>query len=336
MKAIVLNEIGPPENLKIKELPEPVPEEGEIVIQLKAAALNHRDVWIRTGQYPDIKLPVILGSDGAGEVVAIGSNVDSSWMGKAVIINPGLKWGPDESVQGAYFRILGMPDNGTYAEFIRVSVENIHVKPDWLTFEEAAAIPLASLTAYRSLVSRGGFKPGETILITGIGGGVSSFVLLIAKAIGATAIVTSGSDAKLEKAFALGADYGFNYRCDDWMQKVIEISGGKGPDLVVDSVGGDTFAKALELLKPGGRLVLYGATAGLPKDINLRKIFWNQLNIMGSTMGSPTDFKNMLQLYEKHKIHPVIGKVFSLEEAGNAHQYMEQAEQFGKIVLKIP
>ena len=335
MKAIVLRTLGEAENLRLEDVPDPQPEPHEAVIRLVAAALNHRDVWIRRGQYAGIKLPIILGSDGAGEVVAVGTDVDQSLIGRDVVLNPSLDWGANERVQGAEFRILGLPDNGTYAQLAKVPASNVHPKPDVLSFESAAAIPLASLTAYRALVSRAQLRPGETVLVTGIGGGVSSFALAIAKKLGARVFVTSGSDAKLERARQLGADGGVNYHSQDWAKEILALCGGEKPDVVIDSVGGETFAKAIEIVKPGGRIAIYGATTGLPKEINLRRIFWNQINILGSTMGTAQDFEQMLGLYSDGGLEPVIDQVFPLAEAAAAHRRMEEAEQFGKIVLRI-
>ncbi len=200
MKAIVLKELGGPEKLLWEEVPEPVPRSGEVLVRLKAAALNHRDAWIRQGLYANIQLPTILGSDGSGEVVAVGSGVEPGLLGQAVLINPCLDWGPEVKVQGPEMRILGMPDNGTYAPLVAVPASNIRPKPESLSFEEAAALPLAAMTAYRALVTRAQVMAGETVLITGVGGGVASLALQIAHALGARTVVTSGSDQKIERA----------------------------------------------------------------------------------------------------------------------------------------
>src|SRR5215813_8932267 len=211
MKAVVLRELGGPENLRSEEIADPQPNANEVVVRLKAAAINHRDLFIRQGKYAGIKLPIILGSDGAGEIAEVGAEVDRALIGKAVVINPSLDWGNDERTQGPSFRILGLPDDGTYAELIKVPAANVHTKPTALSFEEAAAIPLASLTAYRAVVTRAQVQPGETVLVTGIGGGVSSFALQVAKHRGARVFVTSGSDTKLARARELGAEGGANY-----------------------------------------------------------------------------------------------------------------------------
>jgi NADPH:quinone reductase-like Zn-dependent oxidoreductase len=333
MKAVVLREIGGPENLLYENVADPQPGAGEVVVRLKAAALNHRDVWIRLGKYAGIKLPIILGSDGAGEVAAAGSGVDSSLMGKPVIINPGLEWGEGERTQQKEFRILGLPDDGTYAQMVKVPAQYVHAKPDHLTFEEAAALPLAGLTAYRAVVSRAQVKAGETVVVTGIGGGVATFALQICRALGAKVFVTSGSEEKIAHARSLGAAGGVNYREDDWAKQLMEMTGG-GPDVVVDSAGGQSLEKAVEIIQPAGRIVFFGATTGLAQNLDLRRIFWKQLNILGSTMGSPREFAAMVKLYSEHKLKPVVDQVFPLADAAAAHQRMDEAGQFGKVILR--
>jgi NADPH:quinone reductase-like Zn-dependent oxidoreductase len=313
---------------------DPKPGPGEVVVRLHAAALNHRDLWIRKGLYAGIKLPIILGSDGAGEVAALGVGADPTLLGKSVVINPGFDWGEDERVQSQYFRILGLPDDGTYAEFVKAPATHVHRKPAAWTWEEAAALPLAGLTAYRAVVTRAQVKAGEHVLITGIGGGVSLAALQIATARGARVVVTSGSDAKLQRAKLLGAIGGVNYKSSDWSKAAAGLTQG-GPDVVIDSVGGDTLAKAIEIAKPGGRLVTYGATTGPIPQLEVRRIFWKQLSLLGSTMGTPREFAAMLELYTSSNIRPVVDQSFALADAPAAHTRMEEAGQFGKIVLKI-
>ncbi len=334
MKAVLLEELGGADVLKVKEVADPVPGEGEVVVRLKAAALNHRDVYIRQGLYAGIKLPAILGSDGAGVITAVGPGVAADLTGQEVVIDPCFDWGDDERVQSSRFHILGMPDNGTYAEMIKVPVQNTVRKPAGLSFEEAAAIPLAGLTAYRAVVSRAQVESRDTVLVTGIGGGVALFALQIALARGARVFVTSGSDEKLARAADLGAEGGINYSSADWGRELVALTGG-GPDVVLDSVGGETFSKALEILKPGGRLVTYGATTGAAGKLEIRRIFWKQLSLFGSTMGTRAEFLLMLELYEKKALRPVVDQVFRLDQAALAHQRMEEGAQFGKIVLAV-
>lgn len=335
MKAIVLHKTGDSGNLQLEEVADPVPGPQEVVVRLRAAALNHRDVWIRRGQYAGIKLPAILGSDGAGEVSELGEGCDSALLGKQVLIYPALNWGQNPRVFGHEFRILGMPDWGTYAERICIPAENLYPIPTGYSYEEAASFPLAALTAYRALVSRIQLQKGETVLITGIGGGVSQFALQIATALGATAYVTSGSDLKLERALQNGAAGGANYGSPDWAGKILEMTGGVGTDVVIDSVGGSTFDQVIDLVKPGGRIVTYGSTSGPTPQLQVRRVFWKQLDILGSTMGMPEEFSRVLRLFQNTGTHPILDQTFPLQEAASAHQRMEKAEQFGKIVLRI-
>jgi NADPH:quinone reductase-like Zn-dependent oxidoreductase len=254
-------------------------------------------------------------------------------VGRDVVIDPSLNWGTDERAQGSSFHILGLPVDGTYAEMVLVPAANLHPKPAHLSWEEAAAVPLASVTAYRALVTRAQVQPGETVLITGIGGGVAATALVIAARLGAKVWVTSGHDAKLTAARTHGAEGGVDHRKDDWPKTLVAEIGYR-PDVVIDSAGGDTFNKALDVLKPGGRLVTYGSTLGAADRVEIRRIFWKQLNVLGCTMGPPSDFAAMLKLYEGG-LRPVIDKVFPLEQASDAHIRMEAGDQFGKIVLKI-
>ena len=334
MKAILLQELKTPDALKLAEVPDPVPGDGEVQVRLKAAALNHRDVFIRQGLYAGIKLPVILGSDGAGVISAVGAGVSQQRIGEEVVVDPCFDWGDDPRAASSRFRILGMPDQGTYAELICVPEANVHPKPTEMTFEEAAALPLAGLTAYRAVATRAVVEKGETVLVTGIGGGVALFALQIARARGARVFVTSSSDEKLGRARELGAEGGVNYKSAEWGKELVALSGG-GPDVVIDSIGGETFSRGVEVLKAGGRLVSYGATTGAAGKFEIRRVFWKQLSILGSTMGTREEFAAMLKLYEREKLKPVVDRVFKLEEAAEAHQRMEESAQFGKIVLKI-
>ena len=334
MRAVVLNAVGDVDHLHVEERPDPYPDEGEAVVRLRAAALNHRDVWIRKGLYAGIKLPIILGSDGAGQVADVGAGVDSSWLGRDVVVDPALDWGSDDRAQDNSFQFLGLPLDGTYAEMVCVPAANLYAKPAHLSWEEAAAIPLASVTAYRALVHRARVQSGETVLVTGIGGGVATCALVIATQLGAKVWVTSGSDSKLRAAKTRGADGGVNHRNDDWPKTLLAEVGSR-VDVVIDGAGGDTFNKALDLLKPAGRLVSYGATLGAAHHVEVRRIFWKQLNVLGSTGGSPSDFAAMLEMYERTGMRPIIDKVFPLEQASDAHIRMEAGDQFGKIVLKI-
>lgn len=323
MRAVRLHEIGGPEKLIVEDVAMPEPGAGDVLVRLRAAAFNRRDVFITQGLYPGIALPRTLGSDGAGAVEA---------TGEEVVINPMLSWGDDPHVWGKDASILGMPHDGTFAQYVSVPKENVFAKPAHLTMEEAAAIPLAGLTAYRATFTRGELEAGETVLIPGVGGGVQTFVLLYAKAAGARAIVTSGSEEKLERARAMGADVTINYADNPEWQKSIK----RGEvDLVVDSSGGDTLAKALSVLRPGGRLVIYGGTR-LDATVKLFPIFWNHVDIRGTSMGSPADFSAMLELFTREKLKPAVDHIYAMTDAVDAAKRMAAGDQFGKIVLTIP
>jgi NADPH:quinone reductase-like Zn-dependent oxidoreductase len=333
MRAVVLRTVGAPEVLRVEEVPDPRPDAGEAIVRLRAAALNHRDVWIRTGRYAGITLPIILGSDGAGDVVETGAGVDPAWRGREVVIDPTLNWGLDERVQGEAFQILGLPRDGTYAELVRVPADALHDRPRHLTWEEAAAAPLASVTAYRAVITRAQVKRGETVVVTGIGGGVATCALLIGRHAGASVYVTSGSDAKIETARRHGAAGGVNHGDPEWPKALIRLIGGR-PDVVIDGAGGDTFNRALDLVKPGGRVVSYGATLGPTQNLEVRRIFWKQLSVLGSTMGSRRDFAAMLAVYGEG-LRPIVDTLLPLDRAADAHRRMEEGKQFGKIVLRI-
>ncbi|HZP43971.1 MAG TPA: zinc-binding dehydrogenase [Candidatus Binatia bacterium] len=330
MRAAVLEGVDRP--VVTKEVPEPAPAPGSAVVRLRAAALNHRDVWIQKGMYAGLKFPVVLGSDGAGTVAAVGADADRAWVGREVVINPSLDWGPDPRAQGAGFRILGLPDDGTFAEAIRVPVANLAPKPPHLSWEQAATLPLAGLTAYRALFTRARLRAGEKVLVTGIGGGVALFALQFALAAGATVWVTSGSAEKLRRARDLGAAGGASYRDPDWSQ-ALQTEAGLF-DVVVDSAGGEGFGRLIELAAPGGRIVFFGATTANPPGIDLRRCFFRQLTLLGTTMGSPPDFAGMLALVAARRLEPVVDEVFALDAAETAFRRMEAGAQFGKIVLR--
>jgi zinc-binding alcohol dehydrogenase/oxidoreductase len=319
--------------LKIATVPDPSAGSGEAVVRLRAAALNHRDVWIKLGQYAGLKFPCIPGSDGAGVVESVGAGVDASWLRREVIINPSLDWGGRESAQGDAFSILGLPRDGTLAEKIAVPVANLAPKPAHLTWEEAAALPLAGLTAYRALSVRARLKSDDRVLITGIGGGVALFALQLAVAHGVEVFVTSSSAEKISRAIALGAAGGANYKEAGWAAALIRAHGPF--DVIVESAGGEGFNELIDLAAPGGRIVFFGATRGNAPSVALRKIFWRQLSLLGSTMGSPCDFAGMLDFVALHRLKPVVSDVFPLARATEAFALMERGGQFGKIVVQL-
>lgn len=332
MRAIRLERQGAPEELKLVELPDPLAQPGGVVVRLRAAGLNRRDVFIRQGLYPRIQLPCVLGSDGAGEVSSVGAGVDASWIGKRVVLLPGEGWGQDPRVQGRDFLILGMPKQGTLAEQIAVPVSQIREAPAHLSFEECAALPLGGLTAYRSLVTRGELRAGEHVLVTGIGGGVATLALVLARALGAQVSVTSGSEEKLAKARALGAIAAVSYKTKGW-EKELVAQAGRPPSLIIDGAGGDDLNALIAVAAPGARIVAYGATRGPPKALDMPRLFFKQLDLRGSSMGSDADFDAMLALVSSAQVRPVVDRVFPLAEAVEANRLLEQSEQMGKIIL---
>jgi zinc-binding alcohol dehydrogenase/oxidoreductase len=332
MNAVLLEETGPPEVLRLKSVPDPLPGPGEAVVELRAAALNHRDIFLRKG-IARSPLPVIPGSDGAGVVRALGSGAAGVEVGDEVVILPSLAWGGGEAGPGPNFRILGGPDDGTYAELIRIPAENCYPRPSRLSWHEAAALPLAGLTAWRALVSRAGLRSGETVLVLGIGGGVATVATMMARAAGARVIVTSSSDEKLARGRELGAEAGVNYTTSDWVAAVKELTGGRGVDIVVDSVG-STWADSINCLRPGGRLVVFGGTGGGKVELAVRPVTMGQVSMLGTTMGSPRDFAGMLAAVANQDWAPVIDSVRPLADAAGAHARAEAGEQFGKLILE--
>lgn len=319
MDALVLNAVNEP--LSFQSLADLKAEPGHVVVSLMASALNHRDLFITRGLYAGIRLPVIPGSDGAG---LLGD--------RRVVIYPALEWGDSPDFQGKDFRVLGMPDNGTFAQYIAVPQSSVYDMPAHLTWEQAAALPLAGLTAWRTLFSRCKLQRGEKVLITGIGGGVALTALQLAVAAGATVYVTSGSNEKINKAVELGAAGGENYKEDGWDKRLKQNSGGF--DVVIDSAGGDGFSLLPGMCNPGARIGFYGGTLGKVNGLSLQPVFWKQISLLGSTMGSQEEFGEMLRFVEAHRIVPVVDEVFRLEDGNEAMEKMRNGNQFGKLVLR--
>lgn len=318
--------------LEIRPIKKPKPLKDQVLISLHAAALNHRDVWTQNEQTAP-QGGIILGSDGSGVIEDVGEEIDDLLIGMEVVINPSLEWGNNPVVQGDKFRILGFPDPGTFSDYVTVARKQVFEKPEHLSYEESATLPLSGLTAYRALFSKARLRAGEKVLITGVGGGAALWALQFALAYKARVYVTSGSEAKLQRAKELGAIGGFNYKDPDWTSKAVKEAGGF--DIVIDSAGGDQFAKLPDLMMPGGRIVIFGRTGGNIPELSPRALFWKQLSIHGTTMGTRDEFLSMLELVESRNIKPVIDKVFPLEEAEDAMRRMERGDQFGKIVLQI-
>ncbi len=304
--------------LRYEEAPDPVAGPGEVLIELRAASLNHLDIWVRRG-LPSVPKPRILGADGAG------IRRDT---GERVVINPGLE-------HGDVITVIGEHTDGTHAELIAAPETNVHPIPDSLSFEDAAAFPLVFETAWRMLVTKAALQRDEWVLIWGIGGGVATASLAIVKALGARAIVTSSSDEKLSRARELGADGTVNHATEDVAAQVKELSEG-GVHVVVETVGADTWQTSLGVARPAGRVCVCGATSGPNPPANLHRMWWKQLTIYGSTMGTRADFAAVYDLVASGRAKPVIDKVFPLSEARAAHERLEAGKQLGKIVLRIP
>ncbi len=328
MRAVRIHEDGGPEVLVLEEAPDPAPGPGEVLVRLHASALNHLDVWIRKG-LPSVPKPRILGADGAGVVEALGEGVSGFEPGERVVVNPGIEAG------GGRIHVIGEHGDGTNAELIAVPATNVHPIPDGLSFEEAAAFPLVFETAYRMLVTRAGLREEEWVLAWGIGGGVSTAALAIAKALGARVLVTSSSHTKLERARELGADATVNHATADVKAAVQEATGGRGVDVVVEHVGEATWQTSLAVAAHGGRIAVCGATTGPNPPAGLHRIWWKQLTILGSTMGTGEDFAAVYDLVASGRARPVVDRVFPLEEIRAAHERLEAGEQLGKIVLSI-
>jgi NADPH:quinone reductase-like Zn-dependent oxidoreductase len=328
VRAVRIHEDGGPEVLMLEESPDPEPGPGEVLVRLRASALNHLDLWIRKG-LPSVPKPRILGADGAGVVAALGEGVQGFEPGDRVVLNPGIEVG------GGRIHVIGEHGDGTNAELIAVPATNVHPIPEELSFEEAAAFPLVFETAYRMLVTRAGLREGEWVLAWGIGGGVSTAALAIAKALGARVLVTSSSEAKLERARELGADATVNHASDDVKAAVQEATDNHGIDVVVETVGDATWATSLQVAAPGGRITVCGATSGPNPPAALHRIWWKQLSILGSTMGTGEDFTGAYELLATGRARPVVDTVLPLEEIRAAHERLEAGEQLGKIVLTI-
>lgn len=318
MKAAVLKELHT--DLSIEEMDLPDTDVGEQIVTLNFSGLNHRDVWITKGMYAGITLPLVLGSDGAGIC-----------EGRRVLINPSLNWGDDPAVQAPDYKILGLPDHGTFATHVKVATNKIHNIPDHLTDEEAAALPLAGLTAYRALVTKCRPKVGDKVLISGVGGGVALFALQLALSVGCEVYVTSGSEGKIEQAMSMGASGGVNYKDSEFASKLKKMSGGI--DIVIDSAAGDGFTSLVKVCNPGGRICFYGGTAGKINGLVPQWVFWKQLSIFGSTMGTDEEFVQMLEHVTLHKIKPIVDRIYDMKDINQALARMEKGDQFGKILV---
>ena len=343
MKAVRIHEHGGVDKLRYEEAENPrISSPNEVIVKLRAASVNHIDIWVRLGATGiAIPMPHILGGDGAGVIFEVGGEVSNVRPGDAVCLYLFSGCGQCEfclshrDFMCVYVRALGERLDGTYAEYVRLPAENCFPIPAGMSFAEAAAFPLVFVTVWRMLITNARLKPGETILIIGIGGGVAGAALQVAKKIGANVIVTSGSDEKLELAKKYGAAHTINHREKDFAQEVRALTENRGVDVVLDCVAGEVWQKSLAALARGGRLVTCGATAGGSPETDLTPIFTKHLQIFGSTLGSRDEFRQLLSFMAVAEIKPIIDQVFPLSEAAAAQRRMEEAKQFGKIVLQI-
>ena len=330
MRAVVLPTVN--ESLNVEDFPTPILQSGEAHINISAAAWNKRDHWISKGKYPAIQTPVVLGSDGCGVVTACPD--EPTWIGKEVVICPSLNWGDNSAYQARNYTILGMPTQGTAATEICVPIRNLAEKPTHLSSIEASAIPLAGLTAWRAVSTKANIKSGDTVLITGIGGGTAVFAMQFALAMGATVFVTSSSSSKIERALSLGATGGVLYTEEDWGKQLQRLN-PRGFNAIVDSAGGNGFGTLIRLLGMGGRLVFFGGTAGKWPALLPQHMFFKQVSILATTMGTPEEFQEMMAFISKHQIVSVVDSTFDMSNAQESLERLSHRERFGKVTLRI-
>ncbi len=346
MKAVVVREHGGLEQLRYEDVPIPKVGGGEVLLRVKAVALNHMDLWLRRGlpEGPGIRpvhLPHVSGGDIAGVVAEVGSGVNHLEIDQPVVVYPGLYCGSclychrGEHSMCHEYEVVGEKIWGGLAEYTLLPAKNLEPMPSGMSFEQAAALPVAMTTAWRMLKTAAQLQPGEDVLILGIGGGVSTAALQIAQLIGARIFVASGHDWKIEQAKTLGASAGFNYHRGSFEAWIQEATGGKGVEVVVDALGADTWPMSIRSLSEGGRLVVCGATTGDRPDISIRELYQHHRRILGAPLGNQEEFRITLQLAGQGKLEPVVHQVFPLSDIQAAHQLLEAGEQFGKVVLKI-
>jgi NADPH:quinone reductase-like Zn-dependent oxidoreductase len=343
MKAVVFHEHGGPEVLRYEERPDPTIRANEVLVEVRACALNHLDVWTRQG-LPGVEIPTphILGNDIAGVVREVGDVVDWVKPGEEVLLQPGVSCGHcRECLSGAdnlcrWYDILGSHRDGGYAELVAAPGVNVVPKPKGLSWTDAAALPLTLLTAWHMLVTRARVQPGEDVLIHAAGSGVGSVGIQVARLRGARVIATASTEEKLEKARALGADEVVNYTNTDWPKEVRRLTGKQGVDVVFEHTGAATWPGSIQSLKKDGRLVTCGATSGYDARTDLRQVFFRHLNLLGSMMGSKAELLDAMKFVERGQIRPVVNRTLPLAEARRAHELMQDRAQFGKLVLEIP
>jgi NADPH:quinone reductase-like Zn-dependent oxidoreductase len=340
MKALVFREFGGTEKLKYEEVPDPTPQENEIIVRVKASSINHLDLWMRQGiRGPEIPMPHISGCDGSGEVVQLGKNVSGLALNEKVLIYPGISCGECRYCKTGWdslcpaYHIVGYQIQGTFAEYVKIPAGCAIPIPEKLSFEEAASIPLVFLTAYHMLFTRAKIKIGEDVLVMAAGSGVGSSAIQLAKAAGTRVIASAGSQEKLELAKKLGADETINYQKDDLTQKIKNLTGGRGVDVIIEHVGGENFKKGLYALSRNGRIVTCGATAQPIIDLDLRLLFVRHVNLIGSYMGAKWELLEVIKLFQAGKLKAVVDKAFPLSQGGRAQQYVEARKNMGKILL---
>jgi NADPH:quinone reductase-like Zn-dependent oxidoreductase len=342
MKALAFNEFGGADRLRWQDVPDPKIGPGQVLLRVRACALNHLDIFVREG-IPALNtpLPFWTGCDIAGEVAEVGRGVEDVRPGERVVVNPSLSCGRCEfCIAGddclcPRYGIIGEHVPGGLAEYVAVPAANLLRLPDHISWEDGASFMLTNMTAWRMVVTQARVRPGEDVLILGVGGGVSSTAVQIAKLCGARVIVTSSSDEKLARAKALGADAGFNYAREDWARAVREFTGRRGVDVVIENVGAATWKQSLRALRKGGRLVTCGATTGPIGETDIRVVFWNQISIIGSTMATRKEFHDVMRLFFAGRLRPIVDQVLPIQEGAEAQRRMEKAQQFGKIVLRV-
>ena len=342
MKAITFYQPGGPEVLRYEDVPNPRPADGQVLVRVRACALNHLDLIVRgRGPAPGLPWPHITGADAAGTVEALGPGVSGIEPGTPVVLNPALSCGQCKYCRAGEqslcrsFGILGRDARGAMAEYVVVPAGNVYPVPADLPLCEAAAAPLVFMTAWRMLVTQAAVRPGERVLVVGAGGGVATAALQIAKLLGATVYVTTGGPAKVSLALALGADAALDYRSTDVVAAITDLTGGEGVDVVLDSVGAATWESSLRCLSKAGRLVTCGASAGQTAEMDLRVLWRKQISLHGSTMANDREFRDVMGMLANGKLRPVVDRVFPLIEAQAAETYLESASRFGKVVLEV-
>ena len=333
MRAAVFSEHGGPDVVRIEDVPAPAPGPGEVRVRVRASSLNHLDLWVRRGLTGETPMPHIGGADAAGEVEAVGSGVDAAWVGARVVVDPALDYDWYETGGARRFRVLGEHTQGAFAELCVVPAANLVRLPPHVSYDVAAAAGLVAVTAWHGLVTRGGVRAGETVLITGASGGVATMAVLIARLLGARVLAVTSGPENVARVRGLGADVVYDRLEADYARAAWADTGKRGVHLVLDSVGQALWPGNLRVLAPGGRLVTYGATTGRNAETDLAQVFWKQLSILGTTMGSPDDFRAVMAHVFEGRLVPVIQEIVPLEQARRAHDLLERGEVFGKLVL---